>query len=157
MPLLYIYQKAGHDLLFHLYRIEGIKNALLDGQFSVRVPYSWLNGYGYAVSIFYGDSFLYFPAVLRIIGFTVQGAYKAYVLVINIATILVSYYCFDKIIKDRKIAFAGCTVYSLAPYRLLCTYLRFSVGLKTEHIVLPEIRRKQFFYLSEWWRGRNIC
>lgn len=137
MPLLSIYQKAGHDLLFHLYRIEGIKNALLDGQFPVRVPYSWLNGYGYAVSIFYGDSFLYFPAVLRIIGFTVQGAYKAYVLVINIATILVSYYCFDKIIKDRKIAFAGCTVYSLAPYRLLCTYLRCSVGEYTAMLFLP--------------------
>lgn len=137
MPLFSVYQKAGHDLLFHLYRIEGIKNAILDGQFPVRVPYSWLNGYGYAASIFYGDSFLYFPAVLRIIGFTVQGAYKAYVLVINIATILVSYYCFDKIIKDRKIAFAGCTVYSLAPYRLLCTYLRCSVGEYTAMLFLP--------------------
>lgn len=137
LPLFSVYQKAGHDLLLHLYRIEGIKNALLDGQFPVRIPYSWLNGYGYAVSIFYGDGLLYFPAILRILGFTVQGAYKSYVLVINTATIVVSYYCFFKILKNRKIAFVGCAIYTLAPYRLLCTYLRCAVGEYTAMLFLP--------------------
>ena len=137
LPVFSVYLKDGYDLLFHLNRIEGIKNALLDGQFPVRLPYSWMNGYGYAVSIFYGDSLLYFPAVLRILGFTVQGAYKAYVLTINFATIAVSYWCFYKIIRNRKIALAGCVVYVLAPYRLLCIYLRGAVGEYTAMLFLP--------------------
>ena len=53
------------DLNFFLMRVDGLKDGLLSGTFPVRIQPNWLNGYGYATSIFYGDLFLYFPALLR--------------------------------------------------------------------------------------------
>src|SRR5699024_410637 len=90
MPMLSVYLPKGHDLNFHLYRIEAIKEALQAGQIPVRMPFSWNNGHGYAVSIFYGELLLYIPALLRIIGFSVQNAYKIFVLGINLLTCLMA-------------------------------------------------------------------
>ena len=66
----------GADWRFHLSRIEGIAQALREGQFPVRVYSQAKDGYGYAPSLFYGELFLYFPAVLRLLGMSVQGAYR---------------------------------------------------------------------------------
>ena len=137
MPLLSYYLPKGHDLNFHLYRIEAIKEALEAGQIPVRMPFSWNNGYGYAVSIFYGELLLYIPAILRMIGVSVQNAYKLFVAGINLFTCLVSFYCFKKIIKDSRAALLGCAVYMLAPYRLSCLFLRASVGEYTAMAFLP--------------------
>ncbi|HJA93721.1 MAG TPA: hypothetical protein H9717_11520 [Candidatus Eisenbergiella merdipullorum] len=137
MPLLSPYLPKGHDLNFHLYRIEAIKEALLAGQVPVRMPFSWNNGYGYAVSIFYGELLLYVPALLRMIGISVQNSYKIFVLGINLITCLASYYCFRKMLKDSRAALFGCAVYMLAPYRLSCLFLRASVGEYTAMAFLP--------------------
>ena len=66
----------GADWRFHLSRIEGIAQGLRDGQFPVRIYSQAKDGYGYAPSLFYGELFLYFPAVLRLLGMSVQGAYR---------------------------------------------------------------------------------
>lgn len=52
------------DLRVHLMRIEGIADQLRLGHVPVRMQSVWLDGYGYPISIYYGDIFLYFPAVL---------------------------------------------------------------------------------------------
>jgi len=79
IPIMTNYMLNAHDLIFHLSRIEGLKEGFLSGDFPVRIQPYWLNGNGYASSIFYGDLFLYIPVLLRIIGFPVQAAYKIYV------------------------------------------------------------------------------
>ena len=71
----YLFLNA-HDQYFHLMRIEGIRAGLESGMFPVRVQPGWLSGHGYAASVFYGDLFLYFPALLRYFGVSVQVAYK---------------------------------------------------------------------------------
>ena len=43
----------GHDTVFHLLRIDGIAQELHNGQFPVRMPSVWIDGYGFPVSIFY--------------------------------------------------------------------------------------------------------
>ena len=48
----------GHDLFFHLNRIEGMAGALRCGQFPVRIHTSTLLGYGYAAPQFYPELFL---------------------------------------------------------------------------------------------------
>lgn len=54
------YNVIGHDLDFHLLRIEGLKDGLLSGVFPVRIQPNWVNGWGYPVSIMYGDLTLFF-------------------------------------------------------------------------------------------------
>ena len=67
---------TGHDLIFHLYRIEGIAQGLIEGQFPVRMQTVQAAGYGYPVSIMYGDIFLYPVALLVILGMSINNAYN---------------------------------------------------------------------------------
>ena len=139
VPLMTNYLFQAGDLIFHLSRIEGIKEGLLSGDFPVRIQPQWLSGNGYATSIFYGDLFLYIPALLRLVGLPVQIAYKCYVVIVNVATCLISYYCFSKMFQNRYIGFLGSVLYSLSVYRIFNLYIRAAVGEYTAIVFLPLI------------------
>ncbi len=137
LPLFDPYLMTGHDMGFHLERIEALAANLKVGQFPSRISADWLNGKGYAASIFYGDLFLFIPALLRILGASVQLAYKTYIFLVNALTVGVSIYCFKKLIGSRLGAIIASVVYVLAPYRLLCLYSRAAVGEFTALIFYP--------------------
>lgn len=132
------------DLLFHLTRIEGIKTGLQNGMFPVKIQPNWLNGHGYAASVFYGDLFLYLPALLRFLGLSIQTSYQIYVLLVNTATVFVSYFCFSKMSSQRT-GLLCTVVYSLNIYRLVCIYTRGALGEYTAMVFLP-------FVLYGLWR-----
>lgn len=139
IPLMtnYLTMYHGHDLEYHLTRIEGLKEGLLSGQFPVRVyPFS-NNGYGHMISVFYPDLFLYLPAILRIIGFSIMEAYKIYLVVMNVMTVFVSYYCFKRMFGNEWIGFMGTMLYVLSAYRFINFYLRHAVGEGAAMTFLP--------------------
>lgn len=137
IPLLSSYLINGHDLSFHLLRIEGISEGLRAGQIPVRIQPGWFDGYGYASSIFYGELFLYFPAILRLIGFPLQTAYKIFVIAVNFVTCACAVYGFHYICRNRYAALTGGILYTLTPYRLGNIYIRGAVGEYTAMIFLP--------------------
>lgn len=137
LPALTGYIVDGHDLRFHLLRIEGIRDALLAGQFPVRISPNFYNGYGYANSIFYGELFLYFPALLRVIGFSMAESWCAFLVAMNIATAMICYYCGKKIFRDDLIAVVVSLLYTLCPYRLVDIYTRAAIGEATAITFLP--------------------
>ena len=138
-PALTGYIMEGHDLRFHLLRIEGIRDALLAGQFPVRISPDFYNGYGYANSIFYGELFLYFPAILRVIGFSMADSWCAFLIAMNIATVVICYYCGKKIFDDDLIAVVVSLLYTLCPYRLVDIYTRAAIGEASALTFLPLI------------------
>ena len=111
----------GADLGFHLNRIEGIYQGLLAGEFPVRIQPGWLNGHGYA-AFMYGDLFLYIPALLRILGFTVEEAYKIYLFLVNAGTAAIAFYAFYRMTKDRLAAGIGAALYIGSVCRLDAVY-----------------------------------
>ncbi len=54
----------GHDLQYHLSRLDGIVTAIADRQFPLAVYPDKNFGYGYASPLFYSDLFLIIPSVL---------------------------------------------------------------------------------------------
>lgn len=130
---------GGQDTVFHLLRIEGIVKELRCGNFPARISSVWLGEYGYPASVYYGDVLLYIPAFFRLFGFTVMGAYKIYVFLINFATVLISEYSFRKIFQNRKIATLLTLVYVAASYRLVDIYIRAAVGEYTALTFMPLI------------------
>ena len=128
---------VGHDIQFHLARIYGLAGGIRLGDFPVRIQPDWIGGYGYPVSVFYGDALLYFPAVLYILKVPLIYAYKIYVCGINVATVLVAYYCFKKISGNKYIGVVTSSVYSLSIYRISNLYLRAAVGEYTAMLFLP--------------------
>lgn len=139
LPIFTPYLFSGHDLYFHLNRIEGMKNAILAGNIPVKMHYSTLGGAGYPTSIFYGDLLLYIPAILRVLGWSVQSAYQTYVFAINLLTCVIIYKVLMGIFKDQWIAVFGSCMYMLVPYRLECIYVRAAVGEYTAACFYPLI------------------
>ena len=135
----YMFKYEGHDLYFHLLRIEGVVEGIRSGQFPVRLQPNWLEGFGYGVSFFYGDALLYFPAVLRMLGMGVQTAYKCFVLFINILSVGIAYYSFKRLFQDEKMGLLGCMLYTTSIYRMVCIYIRAAVGEYCALIFLPLI------------------
>ena len=128
---------TGNDIDFHVTRIESLKDGLLDGQFPVRISPDFYNGYGYANSILYGELFLYVPALLRVVGFSLSQVYNFYLIAINVLTIFGGFWAFRGIFRDSRIAAFSTILYSLAPYRLNNVYVRSAAGEYTAMAFLP--------------------
>lgn len=141
LPCFSYYIIEGFDLNFHLMRIEGIAESIKSGCFPARIQTNWLDGYGYPVSVFYGDLLLYFPAVLRVIGMSIQGAYKWYLFFINVLTSITMYLATKGMTNSRKMGILASYLYLLLPYRLSCIYTRSGVG---------EYSAMAFFPLIVW-------
>ena len=127
----------GHDLMFHLNRIEGIARELRYGNFPVRIQSSWMAEYGYPVSIYYGDVLLYVPAMFRMFGFSIDEAYKMFVLSMNIAGAIIAEQSFKRIFLKRSTSLLLTLVYMTASYRLVDVYVRTAVGEYCALIFLP--------------------
>ena len=155
MPALTGYIIEGHDLRFHLIRIEGIAEGVLAGQFPVRISPIFYNGYGYANSIFYGELFLYFPAILRLIGFSMADSYCAFLMAINILTVIISYYCGKKIFENDLIAVVITLLYTLCPYRLVDIYTRAAIGEATAMTFLPLLAYGLYRILTQDTEEKN--
>lgn len=139
LPCLVDYNLWGDDWGFHLLRVEGLISGLRDGQFPVRIQGNWLRGYGYAVSIFYSDLFMVIPMLLRMIGFTVSTTCRMFLCIMNLATLMVSYYCFFKTFKSRTVGAVTAILYTLSTYRIHNIYMRSAVGETLAMIFLPMV------------------
>lgn len=138
LPYTTDYFSYGDDLQFHLRRIEGLKETLLHGQpFPVRVQEYWLYGHSFTVTGFCGDLFLLFPAVLRIIGFSLMDAYKLFVLAVLVGTAGIAYYAFYRCSGNHYSAMLGSVLYELAPYHIYSVYNQSAVGEYLGMMFLP--------------------
>ena len=141
-PLYISWLIPAHDITFHLSRIEGIKEGLLPGQFPVRIQPTWFEGAGYAVSVMYGDALLYIPAILRIMGFSLQASLKIYMVLVTAGTIGCTYYALLKLRtcgrEMRKwVAVLATVVYTLSLYRIGDVYIRQALGEYTAMMFYP--------------------
>lgn len=141
--------KAGIDLPFHLSRIEGIYEGLKEGQFPVRIQPGWVEEHGYAASIFYGDVLLYYPALLRMVGCTLQEAYKWFLVMVHLATLLSAYYCFKTCFQDKAVSLTGALLFAGSSERLFRVYDAAQVGAFSAMIFYPVVFAGLFLLLAE--------
>lgn len=129
----------GHDTAFHSARMASIIDGMKVGNFNIHIQSEAFGGYGYATPLFYGQLFLYFPALLYMFGVPFYRCFNIYIIAVNFATAVVSLYSFKKIFKDTKTAAVGSVIYTLSIYRITNIYVRGAVGEYTAMIFLPLI------------------
>ena len=118
----------GHDLFFHLNRVEGIASGLRAGQFPVRIHASTLLGYGYAAPEFYPELFLYIPAAMRNLGVSQAACLSVCQIVLNLLTALLCYVSARRLFASRRVAVGAAVLYTLSIYRVANLYVRASIG-----------------------------
>lgn len=137
IPLLFDKILLGHDLIYHIGRIDGISKIIPTGQFPIHLDFTKANGWGYISPTMYPELFLYFPAFLNLCGVSLFNSYKVLILAINIAATGIAYYSFNKITNDKKIAMMATLFYVLSPYRLTDVYYRSALGETLALTFLP--------------------
>lgn len=128
---------VGDDFNYHLWRIENIKMGLLSGQFPVKIGPIFLNGHGYASSLFYPDLFLYIPAIFRIMGLSMEVSYKLFIILCIGATYITTYITVKYITKNTTSALCSTILFVLSQYFLLNIYCRVALGEIQAYIFIP--------------------
>lgn len=139
LPLYTNFLFDGHDLDFHMMRIWSLANEIKNGHWVAPIQTEVLNRYGYAAPLFYGQLFLYLPAVLHCMAVPLQVCYQVYVFAVNVTTCLICYNCIKGLFKDKYLALLGSFLYAFSAYRIANIYLRSAVGEYTAMAFLPLI------------------
>ncbi len=153
----YINEKEifAHDISYHLNRIVSIKEELELGNFPVLIHSNLKDGFGYANPLFYPEIFLYFPAVLCMLGVNCFVAYKIFIFLVNLATIIITYYSANIIFKNKKISWITTLLYMVAFYRVSDIYIRGAIGEVLALTFLPLILSGLYELIfgdnKKWW------
>lgn len=139
LPLMNDFLKWGHDLNFHLARLEGIYQGLRSGAFPVIINPFQLEGFGYLTGAMYPQLFLYPFAALRFFGISTVLCYKLLLISANITTVFLTYYSVKTICKSIPTGLTASILYTFSIYRLADMYTRGAVGELWAMAFLPLI------------------
>lgn len=139
IPLLHRGVSTGADLGYHMLRIDGVKETILNGIFPARIEPQWQQGYGYADAIFCCPYFLYIPALFELAGFYMSEAIILYYVLINICTAWISYYCYSEILNSKKAGIVSAAFYVFSIYRTTVIYIVGMLAVGTAMTFLPLI------------------
>lgn len=126
-PMFSTYLYNGDDLCYHLARMEGIKDCILDGQIPAVIMPDALKGNGY-LNAMYPYLFLYIGAFLRICRVSLGLSYKTVIFLANLGSALCAYYAFKSVSKSRRTVILGVVLYTLMPYRFTNIFSRGDLG-----------------------------
>ena len=118
----------GHDLVYHLNRIQSSFDEIEMGNFPVFIHSELLDGLGYGNPLYYPDLFLMIPMIFLKMGLGVLTSYKLFILIITFATGLIMYYSAKVIFKDRKVSYFASFLYIFSMYRFIDVYARAALG-----------------------------
>lgn len=139
----------GHDLDYHLTRIDGLKEALGCGQFPVRINPEFANGHGQVSPVMYPELFLYFPAVLRLLNVSLILSYKLLCIALNMACAFCAYWAFQRLTGRRVLGVLMSAFYTLSLYRMNNLYMRAALGEWTGMIFLPLVIYGMYAFFYE--------
>lgn len=133
LSLYIVYLQNGHimigdDYHFHQNRIENLALSLKQGMLLPKVSYFFIGGYGYASSLFYPDFYLYFPAILRLAGFSLAASFVVFSIGINFVTFVLTYVSGRYMGLTKVKSYLFSLLYTLSIYRLQDFFNRQAIG-----------------------------
>ena len=154
----------GDDQRYHIYKIEGMRDGIKNGQFPVYfLPYVF-SGYGY-LNALYPNMFFYPVVLLRILGVSSMTCYKTLFFAASLATAWIAYWAAKRLLgKERRWApLLFALLWVLAPYRINNLWVRSAAGELLAMAFLPLVAvglyellagdRKKWWYLAIGYSG----
>ncbi|MCD7725819.1 MAG: hypothetical protein LUI12_09795 [Clostridiales bacterium] len=126
-PMMQTYLYNGDDLCYHLARLEGLKDGILDGQIPVNILPDGLKNHGY-LNAMYPYLFLYIGAFLRICRVSLALSYKVLVFLANLGAAVSAYVAVKSMIRSRRSVMLAVVLYTLMPYRFTNIFSRGDLG-----------------------------
>ena len=136
-PLISRYCINGHDLDYHLLRIESLKEGILIGRPFMKVNTLFFGGAGYASTMFYSDLFMHIPALLRVMHVSIGKSFHIYTAIIFILCYLSTFYCVWKMSLSKFAGTVAAILLTLCPYHMDDMLVRTACGENAAFIFLP--------------------
>lgn len=162
-PMMQTYLYNADDLCYHLARLEGLKDGILDGQvIPVNILPEGLQNNGY-MNAMYPYLFLYIGAFLRICRVSLAFSYKVLIFLSNLGSAACAYVAVKSMVKSRRSVILSVVLYTLMPYRFTNILSRGDLGETLAlifwplviaglyHIVMGD--RKKWYYLTIGFSG----
>lgn len=121
IPAFYSHLWMGTDTRHHLMRMQGVMTAIKELRFPTIINSNYCNNYG-ELSCIYPDKFLYLSGLLRNFKVSLVTSYNVTVILINVAAVVVMYFCSKHITKSRLASLVASGLYCFLPYRLYVMY-----------------------------------
>lgn len=137
LPLFTDFLLFGADLQYQLLRIEALKDAFKEVGIALWAKPDWVEPKGFSFAFFYGDTFLYIPVLLRLVGVDVQMSYRLFLLLVNVATAFGAYAAFRKVFQDDYAGLLGSALYTMSIYRIFLLYAEAELGEVLALLFLP--------------------
>ena len=136
-PLVSRYCINGHDLEYHLLRIESLKEGILIGRPFMKVNTLFFGGAGYASTMFYSDIFMHIPALLRVFHVSIGKSFHIYTAIIFVLCYISTFYCVWKMSLSKFAASVAAMLLTLCPYHMDDMVVRTACGENAAFIFLP--------------------
>lgn len=136
-PLISRYCINGHDLDYHLLRIESLKEGILIGHPFSKVNTLFFGGVGYASTMFYSDLFMHIPALLRVLGVGIGKSFHIYTAMIFVLCYLSVFYCVWRMSLSKFAGSVAAMLLTLCPYHMDDMVVRTACGENAAFIFLP--------------------
>lgn len=161
-PMMQTYLYNGDDLCYHLARLEGLKDGILDGQIPVNILPESLKNHGY-LNVMYPYLFLYIGAFLRICRVSLALSYKVLIFLANLGAAVSAYVAVKSMIRSRRSVILAVVLYTLMPYRFTNIFSRGDLGeilalvfwplviAGLYHVILGD--RRKWYYLVIGFSG----
>jgi len=129
----------GHDLWYHLYRIGAMAVELKENPWNlpIRILSDTYNGYGYGAALYYGDAFLYLPALLVALGMDIVLVYKLFTVSMWLGCFGIAFYSAKLMGSDKDGSLLFAYVYTLSSGFILNLCIRSAVGETLAMLFLP--------------------
>ncbi|MDD3885555.1 MAG: hypothetical protein PHI35_01640 [Victivallaceae bacterium] len=135
-PLLMPGMPSGHDMLFHLARIQGLADALCNGNIPNYINFDALDGFGYAAGMFYSDAGLLLPAAMAALGVPTLIAYKLFLVLWMIFSAFMMYWAVTRICGSPFAGFCAGLMLAWSSYMACDGFIRAALG---EYMAVPFI------------------
>ena len=139
LPLLFAKIYTGHDFKYHYDRIRCLADNIQNGKWFSPVYHSDLYESGYASPAFYGDLFLYIPALMVCAGMTEELALRVFIMIITVAAAYSAYFCAKKGFKKELPAFVCAVCFVFSSYYSVDASTRIALGELQTFVFLPLI------------------
>ena len=96
------YLMSGVDFMFHRLRLAGLVQSLQNGDLFPRINYVMCMQHGYGAPMFYGQWWMYLPAVLMIFGMSFNKAWLAAIAVTYFVACVINHWVAVKLGADTK-------------------------------------------------------
>ncbi len=126
-----------NEAKLHMARILSIDSVIKDSIFPPIIDYSHMNGFGYALNLFYGPLTTYIPIILLNILGTSGLALKVFTFFTVLLSGITMYKFIFAVTKRKSMATIGAIIYISAPYKLSNIFSRNAVGEYTAFIFIP--------------------